>query len=362
MRLAIHHNEGSFSTRWMSYCDEYRIPYRLVNCTDSDIVKQLASTDGLLWHWNHHDPSQQLMARQVIKSVEAMGTVVFPNTATCWHFDDKVAQKYLLEAIGAPLVPTYVSYNLDEAIEWIDTAVFPKVFKLRRGAGSTNVRLVRNAREARKLAEQAFAAGFQPVAGYGTDSGRRYRAARRKRDLVAAVKRLPKTLATIRQLNRALGRDVGYVYFQDFIAGNQFDTRVTVIGNRAFAYTRNVRPNDFRASGSGDIVYDLDRIRPDCVQIAFDVARKLGSQSMAFDFVLTADGRPMIVEISYCYVAPLVHQCRGHWKFPFEWCEGHMWPQDAILLDFLEEVHVERRAVNLDNLTNPVEAVITANK
>ena len=38
----------------------------------------------------------------------------------------------------------------------------------------------------------------------------------------------------------------GYVYFQDFIPDNQFDTRVTVIGNRAFAFIRKVRPGDFR--------------------------------------------------------------------------------------------------------------------
>jgi glutathione synthase/RimK-type ligase-like ATP-grasp enzyme len=343
VQLAIHHNEGSYSNRWMEYCDEHGIPYRRVNCAHSDILGQLLSADGLLWHWNHHDPRQQLFARQLIKAAEAMGLAVFPNTATCWHFDDKIAQKYLLEALGAPLVPTYVSYSLDEALEWIDKAVFPKVFKLRRGAGSTNVRLIRSAAEARTVARRAFAGGFQPVARYGNDSARRYRAARRKGDLVGALKRLPRTLATIRQLNRALGRDVGYVYFQDFIADNQFDTRVTIIGDRAFAYTRNVRPHDFRASGSGDVVYDLDRIHPDCVRIAFDVARKLGSQSLAFDFVL-ANGRPMIVEISYCFLAILVYRCTGHWTNTLKWCEGHMWPQDAILLDLLD---------NLDRCKSP---------
>ena len=112
VQLAIHPYEGSFSGRWMAYCDEHKIPYRLVNCLDSDIIAQLASVDALLWHWHHQDPSAQLMARQVIMAAEAMGVAVFPNTPTCWHFDDKVAQKYLLEAVGAPLVPTYVFYDL----------------------------------------------------------------------------------------------------------------------------------------------------------------------------------------------------------------------------------------------------------
>jgi hypothetical protein len=108
VRLAIHPREGSFSEQWMAYCDEHTIPYRLVNCLDSDLIPQLASVDALLWHWHHQDPCAQLMARQVIMAAEAMGIAVFPNTPTCWHFDDKVAQKYLLEAVGAPLVPTYI--------------------------------------------------------------------------------------------------------------------------------------------------------------------------------------------------------------------------------------------------------------
>jgi glutathione synthase/RimK-type ligase-like ATP-grasp enzyme len=336
-QLAIHPNEGSFSGRWMAYCNEHKIPYRLVNCLDSDIISQLASVDALLWHWHHQDPRAQLMARQVIMAAEAMGVAVFPSTATCWHFDDKIAQKYLLEAVGAPLVPTYVFYNLSEALHWIDEAVFPKVFKLRRGAASLNVRLVRHAQEARTLAKRAFTGGFQPVPHYQQDAHKRFRTARQQRDLLGVIKRLPRTLATIRQLNRALGRERGYVYFQDFIPDNQFDTRVTIIGNRAFAYTRNVRPGDFRASGSGDIVYDVHRIRPQCVQIAFEVTRKVGSQSMAFDFVLTANQQPMLVEVSYCYIPELVYQCTGHWDDQLKWHQGHMWPQDAILTDILKE-------------------------
>jgi glutathione synthase/RimK-type ligase-like ATP-grasp enzyme len=339
VRLAIHHREGSFSERWIAYCDEHKIAYRLVNCLDSDIIPQLASVDALLWHWHHQDPRAQLMARQVIMAAEAMGVAVFPNTTTCWHFDDKVAQKYLLEAVGAPLVPTYVFYDLTEALQWIDGAVFPKVFKLRTGAGSLNVRLVRHAQEAHTLARQAFASGFRPVASYQQDARKRFRTARQRRDLFGVVKRLPRTLATIRQLNRAMRRERGYIYFQDFIANNQFDTRVAIIGNRAFAFTRNVRPGDFRASGSGDIVYDVHRIRPQCVRIAFEVMRKVGSQSLAFDFVLAANQQPMIVEVSYSYDPAAVYQCTGHWDAQLKWHQGHMWPQDAILIDLLEDLH-----------------------
>lgn len=77
-----------------------------------------------------------------------------------------------------------------------------------------------------------------------------------------------------------MGSEKGYVYFQDFVPDNDFDTRVTVVGDRAFAYTRNVRPGDFRASGSGDIVHSIDKINRKYVEIAFDITRKVSSQGI----------------------------------------------------------------------------------
>lgn len=343
IKLAIHHREGSFSDRWIVYCAEQGIQYKVVNCLDSDIIQQVSSSDVLLWPWHHGDPREQLIARSVIRAVETMGVKVFPSTSTCWHFDDKIAQKYLLEAIGAPLVPTYVFYDLKEALSWIDQASFPKVFKLRKGAGSSNVKLVRSASEARALAKRAFSSGFSPVPHYGQDAAKRYRAAKKRGDLLNVVKRIPQTLATIRSNREMMGVEKGYVYFQDFVPDNAFDTRVTVIGDRAFAYIRNVRPGDFRASGSGDIIHDIDRIDRKCVQIAFDVARKTSAQSMAFDFVLGKHQQPFILEVSYGYISQLVHSCPGYWDGRLKWYDGQVWPQDAILIDLLHALEISRK-------------------
>jgi len=343
VQLAIHHREGSFSDRWMTYCESQGIQYKVVNCLDSDIIQQLSSSNALLWHWSHGDAREQLMARDVIMAAETMGVKVFPSTPTCWHFDNKIAQKYLLEAIVAPLVPTYVFYDLKEALSWIDQASFPKVFKLRKGAGSSNVKLVHGATEARVIAKRAFSSGFSPVSHYGQDAVKRYRAAQRRGDLLSVVRRIPQALATIRDRRKMMGLEKGYVYFQDFIPENDFDTRVTVIGDRAFAYTRNVRPGDFRASGSGDVVYDMGRINRKCVEVAFDVTQKIGSQSMAFDFVLGKQQQPLILEISYCYLSHLVNSCPGYWDRRLNWHKGHVWPQDAILIDLLNDLDLSRK-------------------
>lgn len=110
MKIAIHNGGGSFTSRWIKYCNTQGIDYKLVNAYDFDIMKQLDDCDAFMWHCSHINYKDALFAKQLLYSVEASGKKVFPNSQSVWHFDDKVGQKYLLEAIGAPLVSSYVFF------------------------------------------------------------------------------------------------------------------------------------------------------------------------------------------------------------------------------------------------------------
>jgi glutathione synthase/RimK-type ligase-like ATP-grasp enzyme len=338
-RVAIHHSPGSFSDRWLDYCKSESIPHAIVDCHERGIISVLSSFDVFLWNWRHFAPQDTLLAPHVIKAAESLGLQVFPNSKTCQSFDNKIAQKYQLEAAGAPLVPTYVFVAEDKALEWAVNTDYPKVFKLARGAGAMNVKLVRSCAQAKSLIRRAFDRGFAPYVGRIREAAARARN-RDTRDLCQILHRvahLPRLLQRGRHLNRQMGRDIGYCYFQDFVPDNDYDTRVTVIGNRAFAFRRRIRTGDFRASGSGLIDYGLDGINRECVVVAFQVARALETQSLALDFVLTSDLRPRIIEISYSYVPDAVYRCPGHWDAHLRWQEGHVWPQDAILDDLLRQ-------------------------
>jgi glutathione synthase/RimK-type ligase-like ATP-grasp enzyme len=335
--IAIHRRIGSFSDRWIEFCVEKEVPYRAVTCYDSRIIEELRECSALLWHFGHGLPTDLLMARDILNAGAAMGMVVFPDHATCWHFDDKIAQKYLLEAIGAPIIPTHVFYDLKTALHWIDGATFPKVFKLRRGSGSRNVRLVKTQAQARLLARTAFSKGFRAS---GTILGDAWKVgnAWRKRRLGEFIAAVPRRLRNRFLLDQRIGRENGYLYFQDFVPDNRYDTRVTVIGNRAFGFTRDVRPADFRASGSGRLIYDHSRIRKVCVETAFRVAQHIGAQSVAFDFLDDGSEIPRIAEISYGYDAKPVYDCRGFWGPDLDWHEGAVWPEHAIIEDVISRL------------------------
>jgi len=342
--LAIHSRTGSFSDRWIEQCVRHRIAHRVVDCHRSDVFMQLHSCDGLLWHWTHQSPTDLLMAGHVLMAAEARGLRVFPNSVTCWYFDDKLAQKYLLEAVGAPLAPAHVFYTVEEALAWAQQAQFPKVFKLRRGAGSTNVRMVRSRQEAVRLIRRAFGRGFRAAPGLLQTDNAGVRQVRRHPSWRNLLK-LPRQCIHYCRRVSLMGSERGYVYFQDFVPGNRFDTRVTVVRGRAFAFTRDVRPGDFRASGSGLTNYSRERISSQCVAVAMETARRLGGQSHAFDLVTDEQGHVRVLEVSFGYVAPCVHACPGYWDNQLQWHEGHFWPQDLILSDLLEDLDYRESVV-----------------
>ena len=118
------------------------------------------------------------------------------------------------------------------------------------------------------------------------------------------------------------GREIGYACFQDFVPNNSFDIRVCVVGNKAFALKRFTRDGDFRASGSGNIVYDKQQIDERCVRIAFDVNKKLRTQSIAFDFVFDRNKQPLMVEMSYGFATKAYDTCEGYWTEDLVWHEG----------------------------------------
>jgi len=86
--------------------------------------------------------------------------------------------------------------------------------------------------------------------------------------------------------------------------------------------------------------YDLKRIDTRCIEIAFETAEKIKTQSLAFDFIFDQKNNPKIVEISYCYQSKAVYNCSGYWDREMNWHAGHVWPEDAILIDLLEAITV----------------------
>lgn len=334
MKIAIHHRKGSFSERWIDYCEKTGIDYKLVDAFKEDIIDQVKDCDIFMWHFHHALFKDNLLAKGLLAALEHSGMTVFPDFKTAWHFDDKVSQKYLLEAIDAPLVPSYVFYNKDEALRWAETTNYPKVFKLRKGAGSANVQLARTRKEALGFINKAFGSGFKSYDRVSVFKSR-----------IKSKSVLNKSKAVVRLAypgkeakdfieKQPLERD--YVYFQDFIENDGFDIRVVVIDNKAVALKRLVRDNDFRASGSGKLIFENENIDQRYIEEAFKLNEKIESTSLVIDFIHSKNNDIYVVELSYGF--PMINfldGASGFWDSELNWHEEDFnlqaWMVDSLL-------------------------------
>lgn len=339
MKIAIHHRPGSFSDRWIAYCEKKQISYKIVNAFDSNIIEQVKDCDVFMWHHHHAQFKDVLTAKRILFALEQAGIRVFPDFNTGWHFDDKVAQKYLLEAIGAPIVPSYVFYDKKEALGWAKTTSYPKVFKLKGGAGATNVKLAKTQKEAFNLINQAFGKGFSQFDRLN-HLKERYIKYKSGQDSLLSVAKGAGRLLIPTKFSQQQSPEKGYAYFQDLIPNNDSDIRVIVIDSKAFAIKRLVRENDFRASGSGSIVYEKSEIDLRCIEIAFNVTDKLKSQCLAYDFIFDENNMPLIVEISYGFSVEAYDNCTGYWNDNLEWIESKFNPQEWMIESLIRTIKV----------------------
>jgi glutathione synthase/RimK-type ligase-like ATP-grasp enzyme len=335
MRIGIHNGNYGFHPYWIEYCRNRSIPYKLVNCHDNNIIEQLNNCDALMWHFSHGISIDIIMAKQLMFTLLHSGKIVFPDFYSSWHFDDKLGQKFLFESLGINHIPSYLFFDKKTALEWVHSVDFPKVFKLRGGAGSSNVKLVKTRFQAVRLVNMAFKKGFKSYNKIANFIERWRKFNDNQSDFWYVVKGL---LRFIKEPNysKTIGYQRDYIYFQDFIEGLSYDIRVVIIEDKAVALKRMTRRNDFRASGSGLIAYENEKIDKDFIRTAFQIANKLKSKSIGMDLIKDKESRIKLIEISYGFPTKNFFDLNtGYWDSELNWHEGEFdlygWMVDSVI-------------------------------
>lgn len=317
---------SDFCLRYEKILTYNKIDFKRLSIDDLDFWNSIKEVDFFIFRWWHTYDSTQL-ANTIIPIIEKhYHKPTFPSLKTCWHFDDKVKQYYLLSSYRFPFVKSYIFWNKNIALTWLAEVKLPVVFKLKNGAGSSNVVLINSKKKAARLIKVCFGIGISSVD-----------ASLSKFITIKLI--IGSILRDFKILKRnsidVIQTQKSYVLFQKYLPNNPYDIRITIIGQRAFAFRRFNRDNDFRASGSGKIDYEQDSIDKKAIGIAFEISNILGFQSMAYDFLYNERSELEICEISYTFSDTAIYNCPGYWDINGNWNSGHYWPQYFQLIDFL---------------------------
>jgi glutathione synthase/RimK-type ligase-like ATP-grasp enzyme len=325
-RVAINKNDkvfnhsGNWANSWIDYCQKNGIDYETVDCYQPFIIEKLKQFDCLIWHVGNYVLQDMIAARSILYSAKGMGLKVFPDFSTAWHFDDKLAETYLLQSINAPLPDTHMFFLLDDSIRWLENeAEYPLIGKLRCGSGSNNIKLLKTKSEAVRYTRRMFDSGFRTHPSIFLKAKSQYLSSKSWEIMKGRIKKIPEFLHTLSRA-KMFPKEKGYVLFQEFIPNDGYDLKIVVIGDKLSFIGRNVRKGDFRASGGGDLFFDKCLISKNIISSAFETSDKLGFQCMGFDYVvdkLTGEGK--IVEISYGFSHIALMQANGYFDRGGNW-------------------------------------------
>lgn len=337
MKIAIHNRKGGFTDRWIEYCKEKNIDYQIVNAYDSDIIEQLKGFDIFMWNHSLNNYKDLIAARRVLNALEYTNIKLFPDFNTGWAFDDKLAEKYILESIGEPIIKTHVFYDKKTAKQWAEETTFPKVWKLKGGAGGANVKLVNSKKQTKKLIKKSFGRGFSQFDRWGHLKERISTYQVGIESFTGVIKGLVR-IVYIPELAKMKEREKGYVMFQDFIPNNTRDNRIIVIYGKAFGVSRLMRKGDFKSKDVDGALLETKYIDDRCVTIAFDIARKTKNQCLGIDFIFDTNNNPVICEMGYGFEPITYKDCPGYWDEELNWHEGKFIPQDWIIEGLINDV------------------------
>lgn len=344
MKVLINQQPGplhstSWVNPWVDFLKENHIPYEKANLFAVDAIETLKDFDILLWHFGQYRWSDMLEARSILYAAKMMGLKVFPDFNEAWHFDDKVAEMYALQAVGAPIPRSYVFYGMHTLKEALNDGQieFPIVAKLRTGSGSHNVKLIHNKAQLLRYAHRMFGRGFDPAPSLLYKTSSNIRSSHDKATFMAKLKRAPEFLRTRRNAKR-FPNEKGYVYLQEFIPSDGYDMKIVVVGDKLSGLYRPIRSHDFRASGGGEVLYNKEMFTENIIRSAFATADAIGFKCVGFDYVVdNRTGEGKIVEMSYGFSHTAVMGMGGWFDRDCQWHEGALNAPEELLKNMLEK-------------------------
>lgn len=237
---------------------------------------------------------QRAISRQIVKRLSEAGCETLPTAQEAIWYDDKVAQHPTLKAW---MPKTRILKSAEEAKAVALTLAYPMISKAAEGAGSANVRVIRDKVEALAEVNRAFGVGI-PIS-----------------------------------YNR---RQTGYVYWQDIVPGNLQDYRICIVGEYLYGLTRKNRPGTILASGSGlatPMDFTQERQRQ-AAQLSLQISRTIGTRWMAYDIVFEGE-KPLVLEMSSAWTMESYKACHLY-THAFERTALKGWDSFGVAVDLLQ--------------------------
>jgi len=258
---------------WEKACKKLLQDYKLIDLTAANWLQKIneINYDGFLACPSGRESIyKNLYDERIYIITKVMKRFCYPSFEEIIIHENKKLLSYWLSANNIPHPKTYIFYNKNEALSFINNYKLPIVAKFNIGASGKGVKIFNDKTKLKKYIEKSFERGIRQNWGPNFKMGgvpqRIYKILLNPRHLIKRFQVYQKTYNEIQR---------GFVILQEFIPHN-YEWRIVKIGDSFFAHQK-IKKGD-KASGTKGINYIL----PNEKQLNFvkDLCEKYGFNSM----------------------------------------------------------------------------------
>lgn len=209
-------------------------------------------------------PEYYSSIEDILLLIRTSGGILIPDFIHFRAHENKYLQELIKTDLNIDAPKSILVSTIEEGMNKIKDIRYPVVAKLSSGYGSSSVSLLKNINEASEYLNKSLTG------------------------IVKKRKNIFKYRKKIEEYRGKYPLKVGKIIFQEFIEGLENDWKIVIFGNKLFYLKRFIRPNDFRASGSGN----FDSSQPpgsELMRFAFSVKVKLNTPWVSLDIVQKQD-------------------------------------------------------------------------
>lgn len=273
MKLGILSNFTGSKEYYIEACKELRVNYEVIDIRSSDWLEniKISNCDGYLVRpmclkqsWKDMCDEKLYFINKILKKP------IYPSFDACYIYEDKKKMAYWLKAHNIPHAPTHVLYDKTEAINFLEKAKYPLVFKPNIGSAAIGIKMIDKKQEALKLVDKIFTKWRFFNKGYTKWYKTKYK--------------ISYPIMDDKQHN--------FIIFQDKLKVKT-EWRIIKIGESYFGHQK-LEVNGFH-SGSGKVGW-VDPPKK-LLRMAKDICDKGNFRSMDVDIFETEDGKYYVNEL-----------------------------------------------------------------
>ena len=273
MKACILRSElGISPQRWTESCQKLGVESEVINLLSNDWYERIVSTPCdfyLVCPPGMQEHLKRMYDEKIYLIEKSMGKKVFPSYDEISIYENKRFFSFFAQTHSIPIPKTDVFYFKEEALDALQSAVFPLVAKTSIGAAGSGVRILKSKKQAVAYIDEAFSSGIKRKSGPHTEG-------RSKKSLLKKALDNPKYLLERLRHYRTFNDfpQKGYVIFQEFIE-HDFEWRIVKVGESYFGH-KKMKMGEM-ASGTKLKQYDtppmdlLDFVDELCARLNFDI-------------------------------------------------------------------------------------------